>query len=83
MTNETIDYDVSLEPTPMRTAPIYTAYFNWSRLIVLGIIPFVMLVYLNIKIYKDIKARRNRRLNPRHQKQKMNKLKVKRKNAFK
>ena len=41
-----------LEPTEMRTAPIYTMYFNWSRLIVLGIIPFVLLVYLNARIYK-------------------------------
>lgn len=41
-----------LEPTEMRTAPIYTMYFNWSRLIVLGIIPFVLLVYLNAMIYK-------------------------------
>ena len=41
----------------MRTAPLYTMYFNWSRLIVLGIIPFVMLVYLNAKIYKDIQVR--------------------------
>ncbi len=23
------DYDITLEPTPLRTAPIYTAYFNW------------------------------------------------------
>lgn len=69
-TNETVDYVPSLEPTDLRTAPIYTTYFNWSRLIVLGIIPFVMLVYLNVGIYKDIKARKNRRLNPRHHQQK-------------
>jgi len=56
VTNETIDYSVHLEPTEMRTAPLYTMYFNWSRLIVLGIIPFVMLVYLNAKIYKDIQV---------------------------
>jgi hypothetical protein len=49
-----------LEPTTMRTAPMYTMYFNWSRLIVLGIIPFVMLVYLNAKIYKDIQVRRTK-----------------------
>jgi len=56
VTNETLDYTLHLEPTEMRTAPIYTMYFNWSRLIVLGIIPFVMLVYLNAKIYKDIQV---------------------------
>ena len=69
------DYELRLEPTPLRTAPIYTAYFNWSRLVVLGIIPFAMLVYLNAKIYQDIKARRNRKLNARHQ-QKKKMLKV-------
>jgi len=53
---------IVLEPTEMRTNPIYTTYFNWSRLIVLGIIPFVLLVFLNASIYKDIKARRHRRM---------------------
>ena len=49
------DYNVTrpyIAPTSMRTAPIYTTYSNWSRLIVLGIIPFVALVYLNTKIYQ-------------------------------
>lgn len=64
-TNETLDYTAHLVPTELRTAPLYTMYFNWSRLIVLGIIPFIMLVYLNAKIYKDIKARRIRRLGAR------------------
>ncbi len=41
-----------LYPTDLRTAPLYTMYFNWSRLIVHGILPFVMLVYLNAKIYQ-------------------------------
>ena len=52
-TNETVNYTViGPLPTDLRTHPIYTAYFNWSRLIVLGIIPFVLLVYLNTKIYQ-------------------------------
>ena len=41
-----------LDPTEMRTHPIYTAYYNWSKLIVLGIIPFILLVFLNASIYK-------------------------------
>lgn len=65
-TNETVNYTViGPLPTDLRTHPIYTAYFNWSRLVVLGIIPFVLLVYLNTKIYQDIKARRNRRMSQR------------------
>ena len=43
---------IALEPTEMRSNPIYTSYLNWSRLIVLGIIPFVLLVFLNASIYK-------------------------------
>lgn len=53
---------IALEPTEMRSNPIYTSYLNWSRLIVLGIIPFVLLVFLNASIYKDIQARRQRRM---------------------
>jgi hypothetical protein len=66
VTNDSIGFKAHLEPTEMRTAPIYTMYFNWSRLIVLGIIPFVMLVYLNAKIYKDIQARRKRHFTVRN-----------------
>ncbi len=51
LTNSTFSKP-ELEPTQLRTAPLYTMYFNWGRLIVLGIIPFVLLVYLNAMIYK-------------------------------
>ena len=50
--NSTMVEGPFIMPTEMRTAPIYTTYSNWSRLIVLGIIPFVLLVYLNTKIYQ-------------------------------
>ena len=51
---------IALEPTEMRSNPIYTSYLNWSRLIVLGIIPFVLLVFLNASIYKvKVKVRKN------------------------
>jgi hypothetical protein len=50
--NNTSEPIPMLEPTDLRTAPLYTMYFNWSRLIVHGIVPFVMLVYLNAKIYQ-------------------------------
>lgn len=51
-TNDSLVLGVHLEPTDFRVNPIYTVYFNWSRLIVLGIIPFSMLVYFNLKIYQ-------------------------------
>ena len=33
-----------LEPTALRTNPIYSIYFNWFRFIAIGIIPFCLLV---------------------------------------
>ena len=54
-----------LAPTEMRIHPYYSLYNNWSRLIVLGVIPFVMLIYLNYKIYHDVQARKKRRFNNR------------------
>lgn len=38
--------------TPMRTHPVYSSYNSWSRLFVLGIIPFMLLVFFNAKIYR-------------------------------
>ena len=51
-----------LDVTDLRIDPYYSAYTNWSRLIVLGIVPFALLVFFNTKIYKDIRERRKRRL---------------------
>ena len=55
-------YEPSLAVAEMRTHPVYTAYNNWSRLLVLGIVPFFLLVFFNTKIYNDIVERRRRRL---------------------
>ncbi len=57
-----IEYIAELHVAELRTHPAYSAYNNWSRLIVLGIIPFTLLVFFNTKIYKDISERRKRRL---------------------
>lgn len=54
------NYTVYIQPTELRLNTIYIKYYNWSRLIVLGIFPFVMLVYLNGLMYQDIKARRKK-----------------------
>ena len=59
--NNTITYNnttIFLYPTELRLNPIYVKYYNWSRLIVYGVVPFVMLVYLNGLMYQDIKSRR-------------------------
>ena len=33
-----------LEPTALRTNPTYSIYFNWFRFLVIGVVPFVLLV---------------------------------------
>lgn len=55
MVNNTITF---LKPTDFRLSPGYVKYYNWSRLILHGLLPFVMLVYLNGLMYQDIKSRR-------------------------
>ena len=55
-------WEPMLEVAELRTHPVYSAYNNWSRLLVLGIFPFVLLVFFNTKIYNDIVERRRRRL---------------------
>lgn len=56
------EFIAELEVADLRTHPAYSAYHNWSRLIVLGIIPVTLLVFFNTKIYRDIEERRKRRL---------------------
>ena len=55
-------YEARLEVAELRTHPIYSAYNNWSRLLILGIVPFTLLVFFNTKIYNDILERRKRRM---------------------
>jgi len=51
-----------LGPSNLRIDPNYTIYYNnWARIAVLGVIPTVMLVFFNTKIYQDIRIRRARR----------------------
>ena len=46
-----------LSVTELRLHPDYTIYYNnWTRLAVLGIIPAVLLVFFNAKIYQDIRV---------------------------
>ena len=45
----------------MRMDHNYSAYNNWSRLIILGVVPFVLLVTFNARIYSGISERSSRR----------------------
>lgn len=51
---------VDLEVTPLRKHPDYIKYYStWARLIVNGILPFVLLSVFNTMIYRDIKVTSN------------------------
>ena len=48
---------VDLEVTALRKHPDYIKYYStWARLIVNGILPFVLLSGFNTMIYRDIKV---------------------------
>jgi hypothetical protein len=57
--NETSNYQIpTIDVTALRKDPDYAIYYhNWARLAVLGIVPFVMLVYFNTKIYNDLQVK--------------------------
>ena len=64
--NGTVFYNVSaagdqlkpiIKPSKLRLDSDYMFYYNnWARLVVLGIVPFAMLVFFNTKIYQDIQV---------------------------
>ena len=48
-------------PTDLRTDPVYfQVYFVWSNFIINGVIPFVLLITLNILILKQLRTYSNR-----------------------
>ncbi|XP_040563468.1 FMRFamide receptor [Lepeophtheirus salmonis] len=50
--------------TKMRLSPAYSTYITLSEFFVLGVIPVLLLVYFNGKIYRDIKEREQRLRRP-------------------
>jgi hypothetical protein len=53
------DGEIQLTVTELRKNPYYATYYSsWARLIVTGIIPFMLLVWFNTKIYRDIQVKR-------------------------
>eukprot|EP00093_Oithona_nana_P009090 09090.XXX_64533_60387_1 [CDS] Oithona nana genome sequencing. len=57
------EYHYRIEVTDLRKNPYYTIYYtNWTRFFIMGIIPTVLLIYFNYKIYKDVKHRNRRQL---------------------
>lgn len=54
-TSEELHFIPGLNITEFRMDPLYSIYFNWFRFITLGIIPFMLLVFFNTRIYLDIR----------------------------
>jgi len=49
------EYEITV--TEFRKNPSYAIHFNWFRFISIGVIPFILLVYLNAQIYSDLHKR--------------------------
>nr|XP_040571530.1 FMRFamide receptor-like isoform X2 [Lepeophtheirus salmonis] len=57
-THEQVEYYKAIRTTELRKNPDYVIYYNnWVRLMVIGIVPFFLLIYFNYKIYQDVKDR--------------------------
>ena len=59
------DGKFSLRISDMRKNPLYSAITKWTRLLVLGLIPFAIIIYYNIRVYNKLRQRmeeRNKRL---------------------
>ena len=55
-TNNSSELTNNIVPTDMRTDPIYfQVYFVWCNFIINGIVPFIVLITLNILILKQLK----------------------------
>ena len=53
------DEDIYMEVTDLRMSTSYvTWYHNWARFLILGILPFTVICFLNYKIYLAVNKRR-------------------------
>ena len=41
--------------TDLRMNPVYSMYNSWSRFFLLGLLPFALLVFFNVKIYRLVR----------------------------
>jgi hypothetical protein len=46
--------------TAFRVHPTYARYITWSKLVVQGVVPVILLIFFNKKIYRDVKERQQR-----------------------
>ena len=58
LTKNVTTANVIIKVTNLRLDPYYSIYYNnWARLMVLGVIPFVLVVFFNVKVYQSIHVR--------------------------
>ena len=58
MNGEVVGYDLAL--TPMRKDPMYVLYYvNWGSFFIFRFIPFILLLVLNIGIYRKVSGLAN------------------------
>ena len=49
--SEIVHYDIYVTTTELRQDPYYIIYYtNWTRLILIGIFPILLLIYFNYKV---------------------------------
>ena len=58
-------YDFSV--TDLRRNITYSTITNWTRLIFMGALPLVIIVYFNIKVYQDVRERSAKNFKKRNQ----------------
>ena len=51
------DGKILLRVSSMRKDPLYSAISKWTRLFILGLFPFCIILYLNFKIYMKLSQR--------------------------
>ena len=62
-------YEYKITVTEFRKDPRYAIHFNWFRFIAIGVIPFILLVYLNAQVYSDLQKRQsNKRIRTKKKK---------------
>ena len=54
---ETKTYQYTITVNEFRKNPTYAIHFNWFRFMSIGVVPFVLLVYLNAQVYSDLQKR--------------------------
>jgi len=54
---ETKTYQYTITVNEFRKNPTYAIHFNWFRFMSIGVVPFILLVYLNAQVYSDLQKR--------------------------